>query len=187
MAEVEIVPAAAVPRPSSSNLPAIVRAVVSAGLLVVLVVGVLIQVNDDKGFLPYWVKWNYSGYENVRRTSSRSDGTVKYALAKAYPEYRDLMTPWHKLPPGRALWEGGSAVDKYGTPLALMLLPYWTHGRIQSMEGVYFEASATTPYHFETVAALVQARRTRRTPSVGSRTGPTPTSRSASGTSRRSA
>jgi hypothetical protein len=38
-----------------------------------------------------------------------------------------------------------------------MLLPYWTDGRIQSMEGVYFEASATTPYHFETVAALVQA------------------------------
>ena len=156
VAEVEIVPAAAVPRPSSSNLPAIVRAVVTAGLLVALVVGALIQVNDDKGFLPYWVKWNYSGYQNVR-DELHSDGTVKYALAKAYPEYRELMSTMAKLPPGRALWEGGSAVDKYGTPLALMLLPYWTDGRIQSMEGVYFEASSTTPYHFETVAALVQA------------------------------
>jgi hypothetical protein len=38
-----------------------------------------------------------------------------------------------------------------------MLIPYWTHGRIASMEGLYFEASATTPYHFETVAALVAA------------------------------
>jgi hypothetical protein len=32
--------------------------------------------------------------------------------------------------------------------MALMLLPYWTDGCIGSMEGVYFEASATTPYHF---------------------------------------
>ena len=96
------------------------------------------------------------GYQSVKN-ELRSDGTVKYSLAKEYPEYKALMDTMAKLPPGRALWEGGSAVDKYGTPLALMLLPYWTDGRIQSMEGVYFEASSTTPYHFETVAALVQA------------------------------
>ncbi|HEX4906318.1 MAG TPA: hypothetical protein VFU93_12760, partial [Acidimicrobiales bacterium] len=30
----------------------------------------------------------------------------------------------------------------------LMLLPYWTDGCIGSMEGLYFESSATTPYHF---------------------------------------
>ena len=29
-----------------------------------------------------------------------------------------------------------------------MLLPFWTDGCIGSMEGLYFEASATTPYHF---------------------------------------
>ena len=55
------------------------------------------------------------------------------------------------------LWEGGDAIGAYGTPLALMLLPYWTHGRIQSMEGLYFEASTTTPYHFMTVATLAQS------------------------------
>ena len=60
-----------------------------------------------------------------------------------------------KLPPGRSFWEGGPSLDKYGTPLALMLIPYWTKGRITTMEGVYFEASGTTPYHFEAVAALV--------------------------------
>ena len=32
--------------------------------------------------------------------------------------------------------------------MALMLLPYWTDGCIGSMEGLYFESSATTPYHF---------------------------------------
>jgi hypothetical protein len=29
-----------------------------------------------------------------------------------------------------------------------MLLPYWTNSCIGSMEGLYFESSATTPYHF---------------------------------------
>ena len=42
--------------------------------------------------------------------------------------------------------------------MALMLLPFWTDGCIGSMEGLYFEASATTPYHFLDAAALSRAR-----------------------------
>ena len=46
---------------------------------------------------------------------------------------------------GRALWEYQSErLGSYGTPMAPMLLPYWTDGCIGSMEGLYFEASATT-------------------------------------------
>jgi hypothetical protein len=29
-----------------------------------------------------------------------------------------------------------------------MLIPYWTEGKNQSMEGLYFESSLTTPFHF---------------------------------------
>ena len=56
---------------------------------------------------------------------------------------------------GRALWEHqtGNDVSSYGTPMALMLLPFLTDGCIGSMEGLYFEASGTTPYHFLTAAA----------------------------------
>ena len=50
---------------------------------------------------------------------------------------------------GRALWEidnrDGVGNGKYGTTMALMLLPFWTDGCIASMEGLYFEASGTTP------------------------------------------
>ncbi|GIU85311.1 MAG: hypothetical protein KatS3mg008_2086 [Acidimicrobiales bacterium] len=46
------------------------------------------------------------------------------------------------------MWEYSPDLDSYGTPMALMLLPHWTDGCIGSMEGLYFEASATTPYHF---------------------------------------
>jgi hypothetical protein len=35
-----------------------------------------------------------------------------------------------------------------------MLLPYWTDGRIASMEGLYYESAATTPFHFMAVAPL---------------------------------
>ena len=59
-----------------------------------------------------------------------------------------------RLPPGRMFWEGSAAIGAYGTPLALMLLPYWTDGRIASMEGLYYEAAATTPYHFMAAATL---------------------------------
>ena len=38
--------------------------------------------------------------------------------------------------------------------MALMLLPHWTDGCIASQEGLFFEASGTTPYHFLTAAAM---------------------------------
>jgi hypothetical protein len=62
-----------------------------------------------------------------------------------------------ELPPGRALWEGGDAVGAYGTTLSPELLPYFTDGRIGSMEGLYFESSATVPFHFMTVSELAKS------------------------------
>jgi len=95
-------------------------------------------VDGHRYFVSGWAKWNYEGYESK----------------PAYPEYRDVIDTMAALPPGRALWEPSSDIDKYGTTLALELLPYWTDGRIGSMEGLYFESSATTDYHFLTVSEL---------------------------------
>ncbi len=97
---------------------------------------------DDRSFIPEWVRWNYSGYE-----------------AKAsYGEYQDLIgtmeTVGRDVGCGRAFWEYEPELDRLGTPMALMLLPYWTEGCIGSMEGLYFESSATTPYHFLAQAEL---------------------------------
>ncbi len=55
---------------------------------------------------------------------------------------------------GRAMWEYSASENRFGTPEALMLLPYWTNGCIDSMEGLLFESSATTPYHFLNQAEL---------------------------------
>ncbi|HVM15219.1 MAG TPA: glycosyltransferase, partial [Egibacteraceae bacterium] len=90
----------------------------------------------DKSFVPDWARWNYSGYE-------RKD---------AWPEYRTLVDTMSRVGGehgcGRALWEYEQEQNRFGTPMALMLLPYWTDGCIASMEGLYFESSATVPYHF---------------------------------------
>ena len=88
----------------------------------------------------------------VTRAATTADFTQK-----SWPEYRAFMDTANTLAPGRMAWEGGDAIGAYGTPLAMMLLPYWTHGRIASMEGLYFEASATTPYHFMMIATLAQS------------------------------
>jgi hypothetical protein len=114
-------------------------------LVAVLAVGGLGYAHHERGFLDFWAQWNYSGYQDTSPTSTKP---------KPYGEYRDLMDQMGRLLPGRAMWEGGQAIDAYGTSLALMLLPYWTHGRIASMEGLYYESSATTPFHFMAVAPL---------------------------------
>lgn len=88
--------------------------------------------DTGKSFIPGWVRWNYSGYEGKA----------------AYPEYRALIDTMSRLPCGRASWEYAPELDRYGTPMALMLLPYWTHGCIGSVEGLYFESSPTVPFHF---------------------------------------
>jgi hypothetical protein len=52
------------------------------------------------------------------------------------------------LPPGRVMWEAASdELGRYGTPMALMLIPYWSDDHT-SMEGVFFESSLSTPFHF---------------------------------------
>ena len=136
-------------RPSRAPL---VTKLVTGGLAAVVVLGltmtVLVRSNDTMGFLRFWVDWNYTGYEDTTGVAGASH------RPKAWPEFDALMSEMAALPPGRALWEGGGDIDAYGSSLALMLLPYFTDGRISSMEGLYYESSATTPYHFMAVATL---------------------------------
>lgn len=91
---------------------------------------------DDQSFVRSWARWNYTGYVGK----------------DAYPEYRDVVTTMAEVGEergcGRAFWEYDKELNRYGTPMALMLLPHWTDGCIGSSEGLFFEASATTPFHF---------------------------------------
>ncbi len=138
------------PRDVAPPRPWLTTRAVGAGtaiaLTVVLAVGALINIDHSKDFIPSWVKWNESGYQDL---VGQGPG-----LTKAYPEYKHLIDTVGKLPPGRTIVEGGQVLDHYGTPLALMLIPYWTNSRIPTMEGLYYESSATTPYVFMALATV---------------------------------
>ena len=97
-----------------------------------------------RAFSDGWARWNFEGYE----------GKTSYAEYRGVVEKMKALgtDPAHGC--GRALWENNSDLNKYGTTMALMLLPFWTKGCIGSMEGLYFEAAGTTPYHFIAAAAL---------------------------------
>ncbi len=105
----------------------------------------LVFKNSARSAVPSWAAWNYSGYE-------RKD---------SYREYHDVVTAMASVGEtngcGRAMWEYSKELDRYGTPMALMLLPHWTEGCIGSMEGLYFESSATTPFHFLNQSVLSEA------------------------------
>jgi len=97
---------------------------------------------DDTSFIPAWTAWNYSGYERKA----------------TYGQYREIIDTMAAVGRqdgcGRALWEYEPELNELGTPLALMLLPYWTDGCIGSLEGLYYESSATTPFNFLAASEL---------------------------------
>jgi hypothetical protein len=100
--------------------------------------------SDNKSFVDGWARWNFEGYEGKG----------------SYGEYHGIVQTLKRLGEdpnhgcGRALWENSGDLNKYGTTMALMLLPFWTDGCIGSQEGLFFEAAGTTPYHFISAAAL---------------------------------
>ncbi|MBW4029833.1 MAG: hypothetical protein HIU57_04035 [Acidobacteria bacterium] len=103
-----------------------------------------LHLNTSGNQVTNWSAYNYAGYQGKA----------------AWPEYHDLMTTMGAVAArdgcGRAMWEYNASESRFGTPMALMLLPYWTHNCVDSMEGLYFESSATTPYHFLDQAELSQ-------------------------------
>lgn len=126
----------------------------------------------DTNGIQGWSAWNYAGLEAKKaqpdgcasegRWVREAVGTAPVACTSGgWPEYRDLMATMASLGEdpdhgcGRAFWEyAKDRVNGYGTPMAPMLLPYWTDGCIGSQEGLYFESSATVPHHFLMQAQL---------------------------------
>ena len=102
-----------------------------------------------------------------------------YEGRDAYPEYKALIDQMaaSARPTTAAAGRCGRTTSdngQYGTTMALMLLPHWTDGCIAVMEGLFFEASGTTPYHFLTAAAMSAATARTRCASCATTTTTTP-------------
>jgi hypothetical protein len=105
-------------------------------LFAALVVGGWTLRQKEPSFIDNWIHDNYTGYE------ARED----------YPTFKKLNERVAQLPPGRIFWEPNDGMVKFGTPIALMSLPYWS-GQ-PTMEGINFESSMTTPFHFLTASEV---------------------------------
>ena len=136
------------PRPSRWGPAAVSGAVIGLVAVVLVVVPPFLfsstwgPVHLGPNQVKNWSSYNYTGYEGQ----------------PSYPEYRAVIGAMEQVSThygcGRAMWEYSDSENRFGTPEALMLLPYWTNGCIDSMEGLLFESSATTPYHFINQAEL---------------------------------
>jgi hypothetical protein len=114
------------------SLPA-VGALVIAGMVVGI--GGMKQLNGKPTtFVDNWIAWNYSGYESKA----------------SYPQLRNLFDAMRGLPAGRVFWEASPQYGRFGTNDTLMTLPYFTGH--PTMEGVHYESSMSTPFHFVLVS-----------------------------------
>jgi len=105
------------------------------GLGITLIALVLSSVN----FLPHWLNWNFTGYDQ------KDD----------WSDITNLYSGLNQLEPGRIMWEPNSDLNKYGTPMVLMTIPMFTNH--ESVEGLYFDSSITTPFHFVTVSGVAES------------------------------
>lgn len=122
--------------------------------------GGLSVTSNDNSFVPGWARWNFSGLE----AKTGSSGDIGYVGQGGFDEYnyvqRTMIGVGQERGCGRAFWEFAPELNRYGTTMAMMLLPLWTDGCIGSMEGLYFEATPTVPYHFLLQTDLSAASRT---------------------------
>ncbi len=92
-----------------------------------------------------WIQWNYSG---VQARSGWHDFKAMIAL---------LDRAGHRYGCGRLQYEYLSETTAaFGSSEEMMSIPMWTAGCMQTTDGIYFESSTTTPFHFLDVSEVSQ-------------------------------
>jgi hypothetical protein len=112
-------------------------------VVVVMVVAPVRVAWRQRGFVPGWAKYNYSGFE----------------AKPAWPEARALFDTLAALPQGRVMWEFNRDYERFGTTRTLENIPAFS-GQ-PTMEGLLIESSINAPFHFinqkETSEAFTEA------------------------------
>ncbi|MGO9559260.1 MAG: glycosyltransferase [Acidimicrobiales bacterium] len=92
-----------------------------------------------------WIDWNYSGLQ------ARSGWPVFQSMVKL------LDSAGKKYGCGRLQYEYLSeTTNPFGSTEEMMSIPMWTSGCMQTTDGIYFESSTTTPFHFLDVSEVSQ-------------------------------
>ena len=87
--------------------------------------------------VPGWISWNYTGFQG------KSGWSVYQGIV------RMLDRAGRTYGCGRLQYEYITETNNpFGSTEATMALPYWTDGCMDTIDGVLFESSTTTPFHF---------------------------------------
>ena len=127
--------------------------------------GALEITSNDNSFVTGWSTWNFSGLEAKPENLGAAGDVGQGGWAEYQYVQRTMAGVGEQVGCGRAMWEFAPELNRYGTTMAMMLLPMWTDGCIGSMEGLYFEATPTVPYHFMLQSDLSAPSRTSGTDS----------------------
>jgi hypothetical protein len=99
-------------------------------VVVVMVVAPVTGAWRQRGFVPDWTRYNYSGFE----------------AKPGWPEARALFDTLAALPQGRVMWEFNRDYERFGTTRTLENIPVF--GGQPTMEGLLIESSLNAPFHF---------------------------------------
>ena len=84
-----------------------------------------------------WIAWNYSGFQ----------GKTGWPVYQGIVRMLDQAGKTYGC--GRLQYEYITETNyPFGSTEATMALPYWTNGCMDTIDGVLFESSTTTPFHF---------------------------------------
>jgi len=116
----------------AGSLAALIGAVVAGGIPILW-----FQPNGGQIEVPGWIAWNYTGYQGK----------------SGWPVYQGIVRMLDKAGRtygcGRLQYEYITETQlPFGSTEATMSLPYWTKGCMDTIDGVLFESSTTTPFHF---------------------------------------
>ena len=92
-----------------------------------------------------WVNWNYTGFQGK----------------SGWPQWQGMISLMDKAGAkygcGRLQYEYISeTTDPFGSTEAMMAIPLFTNGCMEATDGIYFESSTTTPFHFLDVSEVSQ-------------------------------
>jgi uncharacterized membrane protein len=90
----------------------------------------IIWVKSNVTYIPYWIEWNYSGFESKQ----------------GYDQFNAINSYLASLPAGRVVHEYSSKHDKFGTPRAFESLPLFANKPV--LEGLLIESSVSAPFVF---------------------------------------
>jgi hypothetical protein len=92
---------------------------------------VVIWLNKNVSYIPFWIKWNYEGLEGKTTWS----------------EFRNTLEEMANLnESGRIVVEYSATYNKYGSPRVFEVSPVFTNKSV--MEGLLLESSLTFPFYF---------------------------------------